>query len=154
MRPSGVQPRPLPKPPHNTPVLPPIQSSLLQQPSSPHTLTRTATGFNIDWKGGNVMQIKIKEKKLKRQRSPAGRVYPLTQHMPLKFSVSQPVYTLFALCSRESGQTSQSRQVKASFVHSTPSPSRRAYHQHHSARTLNGHQENHLNHGALSSQRR
>ena len=63
MRPSGVQPRPLPKPPHNTPILPPILSPSSQQPPSPRTLMRTAAGFNIDWKGSNVIASKkiIKE---------------------------------------------------------------------------------------------
>jgi hypothetical protein len=58
-----VQPRPLPKPPHNTPILPPILSPSSQQPPPPCTLTRIAAGFNIDWKGSNMIASKkiIKE---------------------------------------------------------------------------------------------
>jgi hypothetical protein len=63
-----VQPRPLPKPPHYTPFLPQILSSLLQQPSSAHTLTRTSTGFNIDWKGGNVIADKNKIKEIQKAK--------------------------------------------------------------------------------------
>jgi hypothetical protein len=47
------------------------------------------------------------------------------------------------------GTTSQFRQVRASFVHSTLSPLRRACHHHHSMRTLNSPKENHPNHRAF-----
>ncbi len=68
MWPSRVRPRPLPKLPHNTPILPPILSSSFQQPPSPCTLTKTATGFNIDWKGGNVIANKKKMKEIEQAK--------------------------------------------------------------------------------------
>jgi hypothetical protein len=58
----------LPKPPHNTPIFPPILSSFLQQPSSPCTLTRTATGFKINWKGGNVIADENKRKEIEKAK--------------------------------------------------------------------------------------
>jgi hypothetical protein len=67
-RPSGVRPRLLPKPPHNTSILLQILSSSLQQSPSPRTLTRTATGFNIDWKGGNVIANKKKIKEIEQAK--------------------------------------------------------------------------------------
>ncbi len=46
-------------------------------------------------------------------------------------------------------QASQLRQVKASIVHSTLSPLRRACHHHHSTRASKGPKECHTNHGAV-----
>jgi hypothetical protein len=94
----------------------------------------------------------MKEKRSNKKRSLARKVYPSAQHMLLKFLVSQPAYTLFALCVRESGKAIQFRQVKASFVGGTLSLPTRACHHHHSTRTSNDPLENHPDHGASSPQ--
>jgi hypothetical protein len=113
--PSGVQPRPLPKPPHNTPVLPPIQSSLLQQPSSPHTLTRTATGFNIDWKGGNVFADKNKRKEIEKAKKSCRESISIgTTHALEILSKSTCIHPVCPLLKRV--RTSQSVQTSQGFL--------------------------------------
>ncbi len=54
MRPSGVRPRPSPKPPYNNkPILSPTMSPSIIDPPSSCSLTRTASGISVNWKEGD-----------------------------------------------------------------------------------------------------
>jgi hypothetical protein len=57
--PSGMQLRPLAKPPL---ILPPVIQLETSKPPSPCTLSRTADGINIPWRGGDVVADRRKTK--------------------------------------------------------------------------------------------
>ncbi len=146
---SGVQPRPLPKPPHKTPILPLILSPSSQQFPFHCTLTMTATGFNIDWKGRKVIASKKKIKEIEQAKMSCRKSVSVgTTHALEILGESTCVHPVCPLLERL-GQASQFRQVKASAVHSTLSSLRRACHHHHSTRMLNGPKENHPYHGEV-----
>ncbi len=115
MWPSGMQPRPLPKPPHNTPILPPILSSSFQQSPSPRTLTRTATGFNIDWKGGDVIANKKKIKEIEQAKKSCRESVSIgTTHALEIFGESTCVHPVCPWIERVG--TSQSVQTSQGFL--------------------------------------
>jgi hypothetical protein len=65
LQPSGVQPRPSPKPPYNNkPILPPTMSPSIIKPPSPRSLTRTASGISVNWKERDKPTDKNKIKEL------------------------------------------------------------------------------------------
>jgi hypothetical protein len=117
-----VRPRPLPKPPHNTPILPQRPSSSSQQPPSPCTLTRTATGFNFDWKGGNLIANKKKIKEIEQvKKSCKESVSVGTTHALEILGESTCVHPVCPLLERVG--TSQSVQMSQGFLcpqHSEP----------------------------------
>jgi hypothetical protein len=98
LRPSGVQPRPIPKPPYKNPILPRILPSPYQQPPSPSTLTRTAAGISIAWKGGNVIANRYKIKEIEQAKKSCKESVSIgTNHAPEILSESdctKPVYPL------------------------------------------------------------
>jgi hypothetical protein len=63
--PSGVQPRPSPKPPYNNkPILPPTMLTSTKEPPSLCSITRTASGISVNWKEGDKTTDKNKIKEL------------------------------------------------------------------------------------------
>ncbi len=141
---------PCQKPPRHTPILPPILTLSLQLSPSPCTLTRTTTGFNIAWNGGNVIASKYEKKELELEKKPCKESVSIGTAHALEILGESTCVHPFALCVREAGRACQSRQVKASFVQGTLSPPTRACHHHHSTRTSNDPPENHPDHGASS----
>ncbi len=149
MWPSGVQPRPLPIPPHNTPILPPIPSPSSQQSPSPCTLMRTAAGFNMDWKGSKVIASKKKIKEIEQAKMSCRESVSVgTTHALEILGESTCVHPVCPLLERVG--TSQSVQMSQGFrcPHHSESIEEGCHH-HHSMRTLNGPKENHSNHGAV-----
>jgi hypothetical protein len=66
-----------------------------------------ATGFNIDWKGGDLIATKDKIRQIELAKSPTKEAYPSAQHMLSIFLVSHHVP--FVHCVRELRQASQFR---------------------------------------------
>jgi hypothetical protein len=105
----------MPKPPHHTPILPPILTSLLQQPPSPCTLTRTATGFNIAWNSGNVIANKYEGKELELEKKSCKESVSIGMAHALEIiSESTHVHPVRPLCER--GRISLSVQTSQGFI--------------------------------------
>jgi hypothetical protein len=105
----------MPKPPHQSPILPPVISLSLQQPPSPCTLTQTAAGFNIDWKGGHIIATrdKIREIKLAKKSQKNSVSIGTTHALEIlgKSSSAKPVCPL-----HERVETSQPVQTSSGFI--------------------------------------
>ncbi len=115
MRPSRARPRPMPEPPPHTPILPPNLLLSLQQPPSPHTLTRTATGFNIAWNGSNEIANKYEGKELELEKKSCNESISIgIAHMLEILGESNRVHPVCPLCER--GRTSLSVQTSQVFI--------------------------------------